>query len=218
MEEEQLRTVAAQLRKPHGDYALQIAKKMNEGNFHINTLAIKQLDLQDNDVVLEIGMGNGYFAKDIVTRGKGVRYIGCDFSQEMVKCASDLNDELVRTGIVSFHCADAATLPLANGSVSKILTVNTIYFWSEPQKILQELHRVLIPGGKLIIGIRPKTSMEVYPFVKYGFTMYTKDEVVDVLTSNYFDLGAIEEQEEPDQEIAGEKYKVESLVVSVLKK
>ena len=41
MNEEALKSIAAQLRQPHGEYAIQVGEKMNEGNLHINLNTIK---------------------------------------------------------------------------------------------------------------------------------------------------------------------------------
>ena len=59
MDEEKLKTIAAQLRQPSGEYAIEVGKKMNEGNHDINLYTIKALNLKPGDNILEIGMGNG---------------------------------------------------------------------------------------------------------------------------------------------------------------
>lgn len=65
MTEEQLKNIALQLRKPEGDWGIEMGEKMNVGNKFINLHTIDVLNPKANDVILEIGMGNGFFVKDI---------------------------------------------------------------------------------------------------------------------------------------------------------
>ena len=59
------KAVAAQLKKPHGEYATQIGERMNESNRLMNLETISGLDLQKGNKVLEIGMGNGAFINNV---------------------------------------------------------------------------------------------------------------------------------------------------------
>lgn len=214
MDEQFLRTIASQLRKPHGELGLQIGEKMNQGNLIMNELTIKALNLDKHDSVLEIGMGNGLFVEHIVSAGPGIRYTGCDFSELMVKTATNLNRKFIDTGQASFHLNTADTLPFKSASFDKLFTVNTTYFWEDTQAVLTEFHRVLKPDGQLLVAIRPKSVMEKYPFTRYGFTLYSGSDLTNLLTSNNFKVINIIEKDEPDTEIDGQFFEVKSVIVS----
>ncbi|MDT3739210.1 MAG: class I SAM-dependent methyltransferase [Candidatus Kapabacteria bacterium] len=213
MNEETLKSIAAQLRKPEGEYAVQIGEFMNNGNLLINLNAIENLKLHDGDHILEIGMGNGFFVKNILSAGDSIKYSGCDYSEIMVNESLNRNKEFVLNGRATFFQADAENLPFENESFDKVMTVNTIYFWENPEAVLAEIRRILKPEGMIVIGIRPKRTMEKYPFVKYGFNMFSKDDLVSLLSDNFFKVESIIEQIEPEQEYEGEKMIVENLVV-----
>ena len=213
MDEETLKSIAEQLRKPAGEYAVKVGEKMNEGNLHINLYTIEALNLAPDNNVLEIGMGNGFFVKDILSANDFIRYTGCDFSEVMVDEASKINEEYVKAGTAKFCVANAEQLPFNDEEFDKVFTVNTIYFWTDPSLVLSEIKRVLKPKGQVIISIRPKAVMQYYPFVKYGFEMFNKAELTDLLRQNDFNITDIIEREEPEQEIAGEKMSVETLIV-----
>ena len=72
-------------------------------------------------------------------------------------------------------------------------------------------------NGKIILSLRPKSSMKIYPFVKYGFTMFTKTELQFLLTENVFKTNVFLERTEPDQEVNGLKMRVDSLIVKAVK-
>ncbi len=57
---------------------------MARGNANIIHDTIRALTIERNDNILEIGMANGCFVKDIVGSEEDVRYTGCDFSEIMI--------------------------------------------------------------------------------------------------------------------------------------
>ena len=213
MTEEELRFFASQLRMPNGDFATNIAQKMNVGNKEINLNSFDALALKQNDKVLEVGMGNGFFVESILSNHPSIIYAGADFSEAMIKEASGFNKKFIEEGRATFKLCNANSLPFEDCSFTKLVTVNTLYFWEDREKTLSEFKRVLKPNGILVIGIRPKSSMDLYPFVKFGFTKYTKEEALKLLEDNGFAVINVIEKEEPIQEIFGQKVKVESLVI-----
>lgn len=213
MTEEQYQSLAAQLRQPHGEFGLQVGNNMNVGNVHINKKTIELLELSPNDQVLEIGMGNGFFIKDLFSVEPSILYTGLDFSPLMIEEASRNNVEWIKEGKVNFHLGSADSMPFDDHTFTKIFTINTLYFWEDPAKILAELHRLLKTDGELFISIRPKEIMQYYPFVKYGFAMYTMAEVATLLEKNGFQVIAGIESNEPDQTIGEVTIQVKNVVV-----
>ena len=55
-----------------------------------------------------------------------------------------------RPGNLTFEVADAVSLPYADGSFDAVLIANALHVMPEPEKALQEIGRVLRPGGVLI--------------------------------------------------------------------
>lgn len=217
MEEEQLKELAKQLRRPEGEEGVKTGKWMNEGNGRMYQDCLKALDAKSQDVILEIGMGNGFFVKDIVGVDPSVRYTGCDFSSVMVAESEKNNEAYLANGQVRFLVNTADQLPFDDATFNKILTVNTIYFWESVPKTLAELRRVLALGGLLLIGIRPKHRMQEYPMTKYGFNMFAKEELSGILEQHGFKIVEVLENREPDYELNGKVLKVENLVFKALK-
>jgi ubiquinone/menaquinone biosynthesis C-methylase UbiE len=217
MNEQSLQQLAAQLRRPTGQEGINTGDWMNRGNTQMNLDTLKIVDAVSNDSVLEIGMGNGFFVHQIVEKHPSIKYTGADFSEVMVAEAQRLNATWINNGQVTFILTDAAALPFGNCSFNKIFTINTIYFWEDALKILAEIKRVLLQKGKLIIALRPKRLMQNYPFTKYGFTMFTKQDVVQLLTQNGFTVARAIENPEPDFDLKGEIIKMENLIVVAVK-
>jgi ubiquinone/menaquinone biosynthesis C-methylase UbiE len=218
MTEQEAIGMAAQLRQPHGEHAVAVGEMMNKGNANMNFKTLEAVAAQANDAILEIGMGNGYFVKDILSIDDSIHYAGCDFSEEMVAEAQKLNAEWIEKGQANFVFGDIASLPFADDSFSKIFTVNTIYFWPDVQQALAELKRVLRPGGKLFIALRPKHQMVNYPFTKHGFTMFSREDVSELLNGNGFVVVNIQENNDPDFVIGDVTMKVEHMIVEAIVK
>ena len=169
--EEELRETAAQLARPHGENGLKMAEAMNEINRTMIQHTIDLLDLREGDTVLELGPGNADHVKDLFSRTPDLEYHALEISETMLieaqrRCAS------ITGGKISISLYDGTTIPFPTDRFNRILTVNTIYFWQDPVKLLSEMHRVLVPGGKALITFGQKCSMEKLPFVKWGFKLY----------------------------------------------
>lgn len=218
MEEEQLKEFAKQLRKPEGEFGLQVGIKMNEGNQYINRNTIEELKLQPQDAILEIGMGNGFFVREILSVDDSITYAGCDYSAAMVEEAEKLNEKYVKEGRASFFHASADKLPFESGMFNKIFTINTLYFWEDHKAVLDECKRVLNPEGVIYISVRPKSVMEQLPMVKYGFNTFSKEDIIDLLEENDFKILNVVEKEEEAQSFSNQNVKLATLIVSGKKK
>ena len=217
MDEESLKAIAGQLRQPTGELGIQVGETMNKGNLHINLNTIEALNLTIDDNILEIGMGNGFFVKNILSVSNTIKYTGCDFSEIMVDEARKLNEKFIESGQAKFIKADANELPFDAESFDKVFSINSIYFWDSPQIVLREIWRVLEPNGQVIISVRPKSIMKHYPFVKYGFKTFTKEDLTDLITKSNFKVVDIIEKDEPEVEFNGELKKTATLLIRAKK-
>ena len=94
--------------------------------------------------VLEIATGPGLLAKHVA--GAAKRMIATDYSDGMIREAK----KGAIPANLSFEVADATALPYADDSFDAVLVANALHVIPEPEKALQEIDRVLRPGGILI--------------------------------------------------------------------
>ncbi|MEP6948903.1 MAG: methyltransferase domain-containing protein [Ginsengibacter sp.] len=217
MTEESFKSIAEQLRKPHGTIGKDVGIKMNEGNLLMNKDTISELGAQANDNILEIGMGNGFFVKYILSVDETIKYTGCDFSEVMVDEAAIYNEQYIKNKQAQFHVADACNLPFNNEHFDKIFTINTVYFWDDVEKVLSEIKRVLKKKGLFIISIRPESIMNNFPFTKFGFNKFSGTGLAELLAENGLIVNSIIEKEEADIDLFGEKTKNGFLIVKAKK-
>ena len=114
---------------------------------------IQLLEIQPTDTVLEIGFGAGQAIRLAAEKADDGRVMGIDLSETMVHVATRRNVEAVKAGRVVLSQGNVAALPFEDQYFDKIMTIHSLYFWSEPDRALRELYRVLKPGGRLVITL-----------------------------------------------------------------
>lgn len=88
--------------------------------------------------------------------GKAAHVAGVDISDVMVEQARTRNADAIAAARVELHQGSADRLPFADDSFDNALSINSIHIWSDPAAGLRELHRVLKPEGRLVLGfVRP---------------------------------------------------------------
>jgi ubiquinone/menaquinone biosynthesis C-methylase UbiE len=98
--------------------------------------------------VLEVAPGPGYLAVEMARLGFDVT--GVDLSATFVQLATDAAR---RAGVdARFLHADAADLPLPDASVDLVVCQAAFKNFGRPVAALDEMHRVLRPGGTAVIG------------------------------------------------------------------
>lgn len=186
--EKHLIELAEQLSCPEGEMGVRTGERMAVNNDHMISLAVGALALQATDIVLEIGPGNGSHVAEILKDFRHLLYYGVDISELMVQEALKINKAEVAAGHADFSLSDGEKLNFADSYFSKVFTVNTLYFWKDPQAFLAEILRVLRPGGIFSLAFATKAFMQTLPFTKYNFSLYSCAEGRELLQNNGFDI------------------------------
>ncbi len=171
-----MKRLASQLRKPTGSAGHKVGIMMNKSNELLYNFTLDQMQLQPHETILEIGFGNGKFFDKIFSRSRHLAISGIDYSTAMVEEARKNNSESILDKKLFLQSGNSDHLPFDDNHFDKIFCINVIYFWDDVQKHLQEILRVLKLGGRLYVTIRSKESMQIMPFTKYNFTMYSESD------------------------------------------
>jgi|SRR5690606_2854039 SAM-dependent methyltransferase len=205
MNQEALQELAQQLRQPHGTHGIEVADMMNENNIQMTLHAIACLDIQASDVILELGHGNCKHLPIIFQQNDDISYYGLDISTLMHQEAQKINHDYIISNKAFFHLYEGVYIPFANNYFNKIFTVNTIYFWSQPETLLMELYRVTKPGGVLNITYAQEDFMKQLPFTQYGFTLYSNEKVQQLVATTPFSIIDFNTQRETVHTKTGEE-------------
>jgi ubiquinone/menaquinone biosynthesis C-methylase UbiE len=126
-------------------YARQTAKDIDEFNSMARRLAPH---IKAGDRVLEIAPGPGYLAIEL-TKLTRCRMVGVDISHSFVRIATE---NAHNAGVdIAFDHGDAADLPLPSTVFDFIVCRAAFKNFARPLAALDEMHRVLKPGGAAVI-------------------------------------------------------------------
>ncbi|MGI8316451.1 class I SAM-dependent methyltransferase [Halobacillus mangrovi] len=103
--------------------------------------------------IADLGCGDGYGAYKLYKEGYCVT--GLDLSQDMIERAN----KRLETDRLSFVQGDLTKLPFQDESFDGLMAVNSLEWTEVPYVGLEEMKRVLKPGGKLCVGILGPTAM-----------------------------------------------------------
>ena len=108
--------------------------------------------------VLEVAPGPGYFAIELAKLGDH-RIKGLDISETFVEIA---RANAAKANVaVDFRRGNASAMPFRDGKFDFLLCRAAFKNFSDPQGALEEMYRVLKPGGQaLIIDLRRDASLE----------------------------------------------------------
>jgi ubiquinone/menaquinone biosynthesis C-methylase UbiE len=182
--QDEIKAIAGHLAHPQGEMGAMVAERMNENNAGVTSLMYDHLNVSKKSRVLEIGFGNGKLLTQLL--GMVGHVDGIDISKDMIAKGKELQAEAIAEGRLTLSYGSTSSIPFGDDTFDAVCTANTLYFWKDVPLDLQEIKRVLKPGGRLAIGIRSRSKMEVMPFTPYGFTLYEKEEVEQLLEAAGF--------------------------------
>lgn len=114
--------------------------------------------IKDGDSVLEIASGAGYLSIELARLGE-YKITGMDLSKDLVEIASrNAREASVE---IDFRQGNASRMPFDENAFNFIICVLAFKNFKEPVKALEEMYRVLKPGGTaLIMDLNRKASMK----------------------------------------------------------
>ncbi|GAA1704482.1 methyltransferase domain-containing protein [Streptomyces yatensis] len=146
------------------------------------------LDLRAGLAVLDAGCGPGAdlpaLAEAVApggtggSGGSGGTVIGVDRDQEMLDAAA------ARTAAhpgVELRRGDVHALPLDDAEVDRACTDRVLQHVDDPARVLAEFHRVLRPGGRLVMGEPDWDTLAVdhpHPSLSRAYTRHITEQVV----------------------------------------
>jgi arsenite methyltransferase len=107
------------------------------------------LDAQTGDRVVDVGCGPGFYVNELVeVVGREGSVVGLDVSADMLAVAANRAEGHDN---VSFHEADATSLPVPDASFDRALAVQVLEYVQDVPAALSEMRRALRPGGRVLV-------------------------------------------------------------------
>lgn len=98
--------------------------------------------------VLDVACGTGILAREVLSRmGTSGRVVGIDPSPGMIAVAKQL------APAVQWRKGAAESLPFTDQSFDAVVSQFGLMFFADRLRALREMHRVLAPGGRLVVAV-----------------------------------------------------------------
>jgi len=136
---------------------------------HCSERCIELMALKPGERVLDVATGTGVAALMAAQRvGPQGRVVATDIAEKMVEAT---RAEAQRHGVANmdFQRMDAEELEFPDGSFDAALCILGLMYPAEPQRAIQQMHRVLRPGGRAAVAVWGRRDRcgwaEIFPIV-----------------------------------------------------
>lgn len=119
--------------------------------------------LRARGLAADLGCGPGLLALELARQAPGLQVIGLDLAEGMVRQGQERARQAGLSGRVLFRLGDVESLPFADDSLDLVVSTLSLHHWRDPVRVLDEIERVLVPGGGFVIlDLRRDLSAPAY--------------------------------------------------------
>ncbi|HET7841639.1 MAG TPA: methyltransferase domain-containing protein [Terriglobia bacterium] len=108
------------------------------------------MKIGQREAILDVGCGAGWLCRMLASQISQGRVVGLDVSNEMIDRARAANSKFSN---LTFAVGGVDRIPAPDSSFTRVVSVESAYYWPDPEKGIQEIFRVLAPGGSAWILI-----------------------------------------------------------------
>ena len=138
-------------------------------------------------------------------RSQGAKVYGIDISEESVAKAIKVNADVIDKQVF-VQQGSAAELPYEDETFDFVTAVETVYFWPNLPSCLQEVRRVLKPGGHFAIMVEVVDTDSKWTNVVEGMTAYPPEQLKQFLDDAGFTQTEIHRKKPSYATILGVKH------------
>ncbi|CAL8969250.1 2-methoxy-6-polyprenyl-1,4-benzoquinol methylase, mitochondrial [Cellulomonas sp. T2.31MG-18] len=131
-----------------GRVGTRLMVRINRNNYARMAAA---LGLRPDDDLLDVGCGSAMLLAEHAKRARHVA--GLDASDLQLDVARQRLADHLAAGTAELVKGDAAALPWADGRFSVVTSMFCLKFVPDPLKALEEMFRVLRPGGRAVVAL-----------------------------------------------------------------
>ena len=124
--------------------------EMEDHHSDITNQTLDVMHIEPTDRILDLGCGTGWASRRMARQATNGEIVGLDVADEMLRRAEQTSKEFKN---IRYVWGSAEKIPAADGAFSKVLSVESFYYYADQGKALDELLRVMAPKAKLFILI-----------------------------------------------------------------
>lgn len=177
-----------------------IVSRMN-GKHHaaLAEWAFMDLHLNDDATVVDVGCGGGANVTRLLDKVPNGKVFGVDIAPVAIEKARKVNAKAIAQNKCKIVGGNAKILPFFKETYDLVTALETVYYWPSFDECLAEVHRILKPGGMVLIanetdGIDPK-GLKWAKLIN-GMYIYTIEELKQYLAeAGFTDIVARHDEE-----------------------
>jgi ubiquinone/menaquinone biosynthesis C-methylase UbiE len=143
--------VLNQVRRPTKWVGRVFLWSMNRSHSGVTDWGLTHAPIAPEFSILDVGCGGGRTIQKLAVAATAGRVAGVDYSVGSVNAARALNAASIRAGRVEIVQASVSHLPYPDTSFDLVTAVETHYYWPDLPGDLQEVLRVVKPGGTAVV-------------------------------------------------------------------
>jgi arsenite methyltransferase len=186
------RFLARQLAHPSGLFGrIVMGRMLNRTTADHNSMVLEDLAVGSASRVLEVGFGGAALLERLCQQVSAGLVAGVEVSDEMLALAHSRLRARVESGGLQVRKGSVESIPYGDGEFDRACSVNTVYFWPDLSRGLVEFHRVLRPGGRLVLGFVSPDDLIREGLDREGFSVYSSDDLRSALVKTGFQPGSL---------------------------
>ena len=124
--------------------------EMEDHHSDITDQTIALMNIQPTDRILDLGCGTGWASRRLARMAGAGEVVGLDVADEMLHRAEEASTEFNN---IRYVWGSAENIPALDSLFTKVLSVESFYYYADQNKALRELKRVMAPEAQLFILI-----------------------------------------------------------------
>ncbi|HYL63040.1 MAG TPA: class I SAM-dependent methyltransferase [Candidatus Methylomirabilis sp.] len=140
-----------QVRRPSKWTGRPFAWLMNHSHSTLTDWGLQHVKIDKNFTLLDVGCGGGRTIQKLAAVATEGKVYGVDYAEGSVAASRSKNAQAIHAGRVKIKQASVSQLPFADNKFDLATAIETQYYWPDLPNDMQEVLRVLKPGGTLLI-------------------------------------------------------------------
>ena len=189
-------------------------EKMEQHHLDITLKTLRLMDLRAGQTILDLGCGSGWATRLLAKivgplANETPNVVGLDISDEMIRLARETFAEFNN---IRYVVGSVTNIAEPNDSFDRILSVESFYYYPNQGLALDEVFRVMAPGGRIYILINlyadNEYSLQWVDKLKVPVHVRSAAEYVAMLRQHGFEKAS--SQQIPDDTPTPDGYKTKS--------
>jgi ubiquinone/menaquinone biosynthesis C-methylase UbiE len=132
-------------------YSELMKKQLGKEYLRFADNLIRRINPIENSNVLEIGPGPGWAGINLLKKRKDLKLVGLEASPDMIRVANENAGKEGLSDLKYIQGFGENMIQIKDEQYDLVISRDSLHHWNEPQKVFQEIRRVLKKNGKIYI-------------------------------------------------------------------